>query len=144
MAGVEKGRLPWLSSLSRLWLLPVCVAIAYLISIPFSSDGTFSNNALIVLEVPLATFTLMLVLTVILLPVTALHTWLMNTLERRGASLVARAAIALSACLPVVGLSYLVIGDDDGFGAWVLFVGSLVLFSCASVWYGSRRLRRSL
>jgi Na+/melibiose symporter-like transporter len=129
-----------LTALRRLWLLPVCVAVAFLVSIPFSNDGSYSDNALVVLEVFFATFNVTVVLTVILLPGAALHTWLMHTVESRRASLLTRAVVALTTGLLMLGPLYLLPGEDDA-GAWVFYAESVVLFACASVWYGSR-LRR--
>jgi len=126
----------------RLWLHPVAVATALLITLPLGADdGSFSDNALIVLEVIFATVNATMVLTAILLPGAAAHTWLMRRLEERRIPVVVRAPVGL-ALSPLIGAWVLIFTYSDvNLGSW-LFFGCAALFACASVWYGSRRRNR--
>ena len=132
------------SALGRLWLLPVAVAIAYLItiSLPIGEKDGFSDNALIVLEVIFGTLTVTVVVSAVLAPGAAAHTLLMHRLETRRVSLAVRTVVAVLLS-PLLGAWLFVFAheDHDGTG-WSLYFGSSALFAVASVWYGSRGLRR--
>jgi hypothetical protein len=127
-----------LAGLRRLWLLPIAVATAFLLSLPFGGDHGFSHNTLIVLEVIYATAIFTFVLTAILTPGAAVHTLLIRELEVRRFSFVARASVGVATSPLMGGWYFLVVDGDDDLAAWLAYFGSMVLFACASVWYGSR------
>jgi MFS family permease len=123
-------------------LLPVSVAIAYLTTIllPIGEEDGFSDNALIVLEVLMGTFTVTVVVSAVLVPGAAAHTLLMHKLERRRVSLALRTVVAMILS-PLIGAWLLVFAHSDhDVTGWLLYFGSSALFAVASVWYGSRRL----
>ena len=128
-----------LAAMTRLWVLPVAVATAFLITLPFAKNESFSDGALIALEIAVATATAVIVFTAVLLPGAAVHTWLMRVLESRRASLVIRWTVAL-VLSPLIG-AWLLVFDRSGHepSAWLFYFGSTALFAGASVWYGSRR-----
>jgi len=137
--GTDEGRSQLLAALRRLWLLPFAVTTAFLLSLPFGSGNGYSDNALIVLEIPLAAITFTIVFTAILTPGAAAHTLLVAALEAKAVPAPVRAAIALVTSPLIGGWLVLFEGDDD-LAAWLAYFGSMVLFACASIWYGSRQL----
>lgn len=128
-----------LAALKRLWLLPVAVPTALLLSLPFAGTDEFSDNLLIVLEVILSTVTFTLVFTAILTPGAAAHTLLVAALEERAVPVAIRGVIALVTSPAIGGWLLLVAGDAD-VAFWLAYFGSMVLFACASIWYGPRHL----
>jgi hypothetical protein len=123
-------------------LLPVAVATVYLItiSLPIGERDGFSDNALIVVEIILATFTVAVVVSAVLAPGAAAHTLLMHRLETQRVSLAVRTAVAVLLS-PLIGAWLLVfVHSDHDVAGWSLYFGSSALFAVASVWYGSRRL----
>jgi hypothetical protein len=125
--------------LRRLWLLPVAVLTAFVLSLPFGGTGDFSDNALIVLEVIYATAIFTIVFTAILTPGAAAHTLLVAALEAKAVPLPVRAAIGLVTS-PLIGGWLVLFDGNDDLAAWLAYFGGMVLFACASIWYGSRQL----
>jgi hypothetical protein len=127
-----------LNASRRLWLLPVAVAAAFLLVLPFRTDDDFSNNALIVLEVLIATFSATVMISIVLVPGAVAHTWLVHTLEAKRVRLPVRVAIAVLSS-PLIGAWIFLLPDVRGdHGVWPLYAASVALFASASVWYGSK------
>ena len=123
-------------------MLPVAVATAFLITLPFATNESFSDGPLIAVEIAVATASAVIAFTAVLLPGAAIHTWLMQMIESRNASLGVRWAVAL-ALSPLIGAWLLVFDHSEHEpSAWVFYFGSMALFAGGSVWYGSHRRAR--
>ena len=131
-----------LNASKRLWLLPIAVATAFTFSLPFPRTSDWSDNALVLLEIPIAIFVATLVFTAILLPGAAAHVWFVHVLEKRGVRTQIRVSLALISS-PLIGIWLLLSDRSTEWSGWLFYFGSMIIFAAASVWYGSKRSRRS-